>query len=109
MVVYLAMEASGEYDDYRERIVGAFFNREKAEKLVAEKKEQNKLDYAQWKKCNNCPAYWSNRLGDLSYCEHIASCRLCVDKDGDEQVDCSEYILYSTLCNYWVEELKVTE
>lgn len=51
MVVYLAMEAFGEYEDYRERIVGAFFNREK---LVAEKKEQNKLDYAQWKKC---PAY----------------------------------------------------
>ena len=109
MAAYLVMEAFGEYEDYREHIIGAFLDREKAEKLVAEKKEQNELDHAQWLKCNNCPAYWSNRLDNLSYCEHIASCRMTIDEDGDEEVECFEYIPYSESCNYWIEELKITE
>lgn len=109
MTVYLVMEAFGEYEDYRERIIGAFLDREKAEKLIAKKKEQNEQDYAQWKKCSNCPAYWYNRLDDLSYCEHLASCRIAIDEDGDEQVDCFEYISYFDSCSYWITELKVTE
>lgn len=109
ITVYLVIEAFGEYEDYREHTIGAFLDREKAEKLVVKKKEQNERDRAQCKKCSHCPAYWSSYLDDLNYCEHIASCRITIDEDGDEQVECFEYVPYNDLCNYWIEELQVTE
>lgn len=109
MTVYLVIKASGEYEDYSERIIGAYLNREKAEELVSQRKNQEETIYSQYEKCCKCPAYWSNDLSALNYCEHVASCQMCVDEDGDEQVDCFEYVPYYVPISYWVRELEVIE
>lgn len=108
MKIYLVIEASGEYEDYCEHTLGAFLKREKAEELIAKCKDKDFEIYDKWAKCSKCPGYWGNSI-ELDYCPHMTSCRMCVDEDGDEQLDCDEYVPYYEVNSYWIKELEVVE
>lgn len=55
--VYLVVQSSGEYDDYREHISAAYFDKQKAIDVVEAFNQKLAIDKEQFKKCMNCRIY----------------------------------------------------
>lgn len=109
MKVYLAIESSDEWEDYCEITLGVFLRKEKAEEIIAKCKEYNNKELSQYLKCRNCPAYWFNNTSLSDYCEHVADCHMEIDEDGEEQIECSNFIPYYVSKTYSIKELEVIE
>lgn len=112
MKIYQLHECSGEYEDYRDRIIGSYLRKERAEeeKAKAEAKEQdlNKQE----KKCQKCPFHGSEeKLEDLlqkypKYCDKLDM--LEEDEDYD-MIYCDNHFFRFDESTYYIEEVEVEE
>ena len=119
MKVYLIHEMSGDCEDYRDVIVGAYTNEEKA-KIRKDKfiEENTKKD-----KCKFCPinGYCSNNCNknceecDLEkiinkYCDRASLYHEYDEEYDEDSILCkNEICSYREDCSYEIEELEVIE
>lgn len=118
MKIYQIHEHSGEWEDYRDRIVGSYLLKDKAEaEMERFIEEENKN-----KRCKNCPLYFCSADCDLDcecgsdecneykieetkkYCEDYE-----IYKDEDNEYECDNYISSFYDCRYNIEEVEVIE
>ena len=118
--IYQIHEYSGEWEDYRDRIVDSYLLKDKAEvemKRLIE--EENKK-----RKCNECPLYFcsvdcnldcecgSDKCNEYkieeikTYCDNY---KISKDKDEDGFYDCDNHISRLYDCSYNIKEVEVIE
>lgn len=113
-IVYMVIEYSGEYEDYQERICGAYFSEEKAQAKIAKLKEAQEKDKCQFELCQECPANdWTLSRSEFekireeysTYCPYIKD----VVIDENEDCYCSLSCFYFEEAGYFVKTVEVEE
>lgn len=111
MKIYQLHEYSGEWDDYRDRIIGSYLRKERAEeeKIKAEIKEKELQERAD--KCYYCPflkAYPFASIDDLS----SRNSDYCSERDLEETdygLNCKNDFVYWDDCTFDIKEVEVEE
>lgn len=106
MKIYLLVECSGEWEDYREYILKGYTKRETAEakKANLEKTEQDLRK--QSKKCAECDLFWNSIPDTTGYCEVSSK----VEWEDGEVVGCPYQILpYRDYITYRIDEIELVE
>ena len=112
MVIYQIHEHSGEYEDYRDRIVGSYLNEEKAKARKEELEHIEAEKQAKSDHCSGCPIDDTDTMSeDLDTVVLICS-KYCSNAKITEDVygyECENY--YSTWYEaaYKIEEVEVIE
>ena len=112
MIIYQIHEYSGEYEDYRDYIVGTYLHKEKAvakmeelQMIESEKRDKNK-------KCSSCPIADIDFIADTfaamskSCAEYCSDAKITEDKFG---YDCDNYICNWEEATYKIKEVEVEE
>ena len=112
MTIYQLHEYSGEYEDFRDRIIGSYLKKERAEteKQKAELKEKELIEHSQ--KCNKCP-FIGLPFVDLKtllkkypdYCDKAAF----ENTDYDHVIDCNNYYSHWDESTFKITEINVEE
>ena len=84
--VYQIHEYSGEYEDYKDNIVGSYFNKSDAEAKMKELELQSNSNTANFIKCRDCPSNYvyfdDNNVKKIKqYCTQF---ELSVDDENDD-------------------------
>lgn len=118
MKIYQIHESSGMYDDYIERIVGSYLNKEKAIAKMEELKRINKKKLNQCDKCSECPI-WEIDISDtlnsiMKKCfKHCRKARIKEEYswyyEKSYEYYCDNYQGYCEECDYTIEEVEVEE
>lgn len=112
MKIYQLHEYSGELEDFRDRIIGSYFTKERAEEEMAKVEEKEKLLLDRSRKCNNCPLFsLDNAFAEIndviqknsSYCNDLNL------KVTDDDVDCQNYYHHWDEVTFKVVEVEVEE
>ena len=110
MKIYQLHQHGGEWEDYRDRIIGSYLKKERAEeeKLKAEKEEEtNRARDAQCCRCLYMSDIKDNALlADLmrQHCDHSD-----IHCDSDGELFCKAYYYHWRDYNFYVEEVEVEE
>ena len=107
--VYQIHKMSGEYEDYRDIIIGSYLRKERAEEVIKTLRDKEKERRERSLKCQNCPVHDYNcdfRSVINEYCEDFEEEREL--DDGEEQTFCkNEYYSYSSYDAVYYEIQKV--
>ena len=112
MTIYQIHEYSGEYEDYRDIIVGSYLNKEKA---IVKKEEFQCIEAEKQDKssrCWSCPIMDIDMIADTfdvmvkSCSEYCQDAKITEDRFG---YDCENYCGYWYEATYEIEEVKVEE
>lgn len=111
MKIYQLHEHSGEYEDYRDRIVGSYLRKERAEeeKIKSETKEKEMTEHS--KRCLNCPFVEFDdtvNINDLliKYPNYCSESKLRKDEYG---IECDNYYTHWDRATFKIEEVEVEE
>lgn len=112
MKIYQLHEYSGEWEDFRDRIIGSYFRKERAEeeKKLAELKEEELSERSA--KCAHCPflefenAYFCVDKLLSEYPDYCTDAKL---EDTDYGVNCLNYYSKWDDSTFKVEEVEVEE
>ena len=106
MKIYQLHEYSGEWEDYRDRIIGSYLRKERAEEEKAKAEAKEKELVEQHKKCDEClylyDAYITNEEL-LSYC---AKAKL---EEDDDDINCVNYYTHWDEATFEIKEVEVEE
>lgn len=107
--IYQIHEMSGEYEDYRDTIIGSYLRRERAEEVIKTLRDKEDKRKARAIKCRECPVQDHNcdfHSAINEYCEDFEEAR---ETDyGEEQLFCkNEYYSYSAYDDVYYEIQKV--
>lgn len=110
MKIYQLHKYGGEYEDYRNIIIGSYLKKERAyeEKLKAEKEEE--INRMHEKQCRECPymGYIEDNalLANLmkQHCDHSD-----IHCDSDGELFCNAVYYRLIDCDFYVEEVDVEE
>ena len=111
--IFQIHEISGEYEDYRDVIVGSYLHKERAEEVLKNLRDEEDKRRARAQKCRECPIREHDRelySAISEYCEDFDE-EYELD-DGDEQLFCgNEYYAYSAYDDlyYEMKEVEVEE
>ena len=111
--IYQIHEMSGEYEDYRDTVIGSYLRRERAEEIlkILLDKEEERRERAL--KCQSCPVHdrgCTNRLIIGEYCKDFNDAY--AQDDDEEYLFCkNEYCSYPGFDNryYRIDEVEVEE
>lgn len=105
MKIYLLWEAYGEYEDYREKIIGCYLTKERASQAEKEKENEENLKKQQYHRCQGCLAYYSD-----DFSENDIDCKdLVFKKDNWNGCYCENQPWSYEPTRYWVEEMEAIE
>lgn len=111
MTIYQLHEYSGEWEDFRDYIIGSYLKRERAEeeKIKVEAKEKELIEH--YEKCSNCP-YWNEDFNDVNALRSACS-DYCSEADFDEHsndvVYCKNYFIHHDEAHFEIKEVEVEE
>lgn len=108
--IYQIHEQGGEYEDSYDYIVGSYLYRERAERELKKLNAASDANYADYKKCFNCPAQFGCSMDKVDEvretCENFAT-------ENDEEsfiLFCRNAVcLYKYNVRYIIEEIDVDE
>ena len=116
-IIYQIHEMSGEYEDYRDTIVGSYLRKDRAEEVIKTLRDKEDRRRACAIKCRECPVQDYNRYYDRNFRSVIN--KYCEDFEeeheldyGEEQLFCkNEYYSYSAYDDayYEIQEVEVEE
>ena len=112
--IYQIHEMSGEYEDYRDTIIGSYLRKEKAEEVIKTLQDEEEERRARALKCQNCPVHdydCNNYLVISEYCKDFDDVYERGD-DEEERLFCkNEYCSYPAYDNmyYEMQEVEVEE
>lgn len=109
MTIYQLHKYSGEYDDFRDYIIGSYLRKERAEeeKIEAEAKERELIEHSE--RCENCPFLESSLAIDklLSmYQDYCSETELEEDECG---IRCDNYIRFWDESTFEIKEIEIEE
>lgn len=105
MKIYLLWEAYGEYEDYREEVIGCYLTKERATQELEEKEKEEKLKKQQYYHCQSCIAFHS-----VDFSENDIDCKdLIFKKDKFNGCWCENMHWGYELTIYWIKEMEVIE
>ena len=111
MKIYQLHEHSGEWEDYRDRVIGSYLRKERAEeeKLKAEKFESILRERSD--KCNKCPIFSLNPFLEINKLirEHGDYCDLMEVEESDYGPECMNYAVKWDYSTFEVVEVEVEE
>lgn len=115
-LVYMIIECSGEYEDYRERCVAAYFQEERAKEKLAELEDLEQWQRQQRSRCNDCYLYRFDSESEFeqflkgplpTYCGYIKDIKW--DKDFEVAICDHAYLSCCDDTNYRIDTLGVEE
>ena len=112
MKIYQLHEYSGEWEDFRDRIIGSYLRKERAEeeKAKSETREKELIEHGQ--RCARCPflefeVAFSN-IDELLQ-EHSYYCSEAKLENGNYGINCSNYYYKWDEATFEVKEVEVEE
>lgn len=110
MKIYQLHKHDGVYEDYRDRIIGSYLRKERAEEEKSKAEEEEKSLIERSKKCNRCPfiEYPCGNLNNLllKYPDYCSEAKL----EGDEMgIYCENYYSHWDEATFKIEEVEVEE
>lgn len=110
MKIYQLHEYSGEYEDYRDRIIGSYFLRIRAEEEKAKAEAREKELSERGRKCNRCPflKHFHAKIDDLivKYSHYCSEAKL---EEGEWGIDCENYCSHWDEATFEIQEVEVEE
>ena len=112
MKIYQLHEHSGEWEDYRDRIIGSYLRKERAEeeKTKAEWKEKELIEQSE--KCSNCPFIGENTIEDVNHLflvEYPNYCDKAILETDEYGTSCENSYLHWYKASFKIEEVEVEE
>ena len=112
MKIYQLHEYSGEWEDFRDRIIGSYLRKERAEeeKDCVEVREKELIE--QGKKCTHCPFLeFENTWTDIDrlLSEHLDYCTEAKLENTEYGINCSNYYHKWDESTFEVVEVEVEE
>ena len=111
MKIYQLHEYRGEYEDFRDYIIGSYLRKERAEeeKAKAEAKEKELMEHSE--KCNSCPVLDADPSSSLDslLCKYSDYCSEMALEESDYGIDCKNYYLKWDDSTFKIEEVEVEE
>lgn len=111
MKIYQLHEYSGEWEDYRDRIIGSYLRKERAEEEKAKAEAEEELLLEHGKRCNNCPL-----LDDYSWLtiENLIAkypnyCTESKLEETDYGINCQNYYSHWDKSTFKIVEVEVEE
>lgn len=110
MKIYQLHEYSGEWEDYRDRIIGSYLRKERAEeeKIGAEAREKELIECSH--RCVNCPFLEEDfkNLNDLlsEYPDYCTEAKL---EETDYGIDCENYHIHWDESTFEILEVEVED
>ena len=111
MKIYQLHEYSGEYEDFRDRIIGSYLRKERVEEEKAKVEALEKDFREKSHKCACCP-FLSEDFIDLNrlLSEHPNYCTESDFEDGEEYgIDCNNRYVHWAEATYQIKEVEVEE
>lgn len=111
--IYQIHEISGEYEDYRDAIIGSYLRKERAEEVLKNLRNEEDKRRVRAQKCRECPVRDHDcelRSAINEYCDDFDEEYEL--NDGEEQLFCkNEYYSYSAYDDiyYEMQEVEVEE
>lgn len=112
MKIYQLHECKGEYEDYRDYIIGSYLRKERAEEEKAKAEAKEKEFIKQEKKCQKCPFHGSSeKLKDLlqKYPKYCSKLDLLEVDDDDCEIYCDNQAFRFDEATYYIKEVEVEE
>lgn len=113
MKIYQLHEYSGEWEDYRDRIIGSYLRKERAEeeKAKAEAREKELIEHSE--KCSNCPYTEDFEDGfvdvNVLISENPNYCNKAKLESGDYGISCENSYYHWNEATFQIEEVEVEE
>ena len=108
MKIYQLHRYSGEWEDYRDRIIGSYLRKERAEEEKAKAEAEERKLKEQSNKCYDCPYLYDSYLTNdelLSYC----SMAKLEKNEYNDDIDCRNYMTHWDDNYFKIEEVEVEE
>ena len=106
MIIYQLHNYSGEWEDFRDYIVGSYLRKERAiEEKNRLEAEENKL-IEQSRKCSKCPYL---HYGSIPKEEKVAYCLESKLEEYVDGIDCDNYYQHYDEATFKIEEVEVEE
>lgn len=110
MKIYQLHEYSGEYEDYRDRIIGSYVIKERAEEEKTKDEQEELKKQLLEQQCRNCP--YHDNIDDCGtmanlmrkYCDHSD-----IHCDSDGELFCKNFYLHWRDSNFDITEVEVEE
>lgn len=110
MKIYQLHEYSGEYEDYRDRIIGSYFLRIRAEEEKAKAEAREKELYEHGRRCYFCPFldYSHAKIDDLlkKYPNYCSEAKL---EESEWGIYCENYCSHWDEATFEIQEVEVEE
>ena len=106
MIIYQLHKYSGEWEDFRDRIVGSYLRKERAieEKNRLEAEESKLIE--QSRKCGKCPYLYDYFIANEKLLEYCSNAKL---EEYDDDIDCDNYYQHYDEATFKIEEVEVEE
>jgi hypothetical protein len=104
-------EYSGEWEDFRDRIVGSYLRKERAEEEKTRAEAEEKELVKKSKRCNNCPVFDAYPFASLDslldkYCDYCSEMKL---EETDYGLNCDNCYHHWYESTFYIEEVDVEE
>jgi sulfatase maturation enzyme AslB (radical SAM superfamily) len=111
MKIYQLHKYGGEWEDYRNYIIGSYLHKERADEEMAKAQDEELQKQRLAQQCANCP-YHTDDMGDNQILanlmrEHCDHSDIYCDEDGD--VFCKNFYLHWIDHEFNIEEVEVIE
>lgn len=112
MKIYQLHEYSGEWEDFRDRIIGSYLRKERAEEEKVKAEEKERLLLERGRKCNNCPFFsCENAFADINDLieKYSYYCQESKLEETDYGVDCQNYYQHWDEATFEIVEVEIEE
>ena len=111
MKIYQLHEYSGEWEDFRDRIIGSYLRKERAEDEKAKAEQKEKLLIERGKRCNNCPVFDEYPFASFdSVCtKHSDYCSEMKLEETEYGLNCKNYFHHWDDATFEIKEVEVEE
>lgn len=109
MKIYQLHKYNGEYEDFRDYIIGSYLRKERAEeeKLKAEAKEKELIERSN--KCKNCPFLESFLTTDKLLSIYQNYCQETELEESEYGIECNNYVMFWDESIFEIKEIEIEE
>lgn len=106
MKIYQLHEYSGEWEDYRDRIIGSYLRKERAEEEKAKAEAKEKELVEQSNKCDDCPYLYDAYITNEELLSYCSKAKL---EEDDDDINCANYYSHWDEATFEIKEVEVEE
>lgn len=110
MKIYQIHEHKGEWEDYRDRIIGSYLKRERAEEEILKAEMNERKLRERYERCIDCP-FVEDYVTDIKtlLAEYPDYCTEAKLESGDYGISCENYYVHFYDADFEIEEVEVIE